>query len=169
VKPCHFRYGDGTWAYLPGEAVYGDRHSAKRAWQTCRREVWVMTHRFSLPTAAVEYDGLSRDGSELLSRTWQHVGGLPLAEVLDALARDRKSVRAFEVRDPQGAQAIGDLLALWRADLDAIEREARRIAARGADGWHGGAPAIGANETYGGAGTGQTDLRTGLAGGNRHG
>ena len=66
----------------------------------------------------------------------------------------------FERGNSHGAAAIREYLAMWREDLDTIEREARRIARIDPDDrWSAGPPNLTIAATYGS----QARNRSGLA------
>ena len=129
VNPQIFRYGSGLWTFGFDGPAYPDKKTARRAWRTCRREVWAKSRRLDRPNAAETYDGITRDGWEEL---WgaQHCTdfkGQSGHEVVQAVERDRASVAAFRAKDPRAAKSIADFLAAYLADLDAIEAVTRQL------------------------------------------
>jgi hypothetical protein len=143
-----FRWSVDGCSHMLGEWHFANETDARAGWRQVRRAAWAREHRFALPAAAGEYDVLTREGWALLWRTWQNAA-FSLADILAALERDRASVAAFERADRTGAAAVADFLRLWRDDMDAIEREARRFAGLGAGRWRSGCPAITSASRYG--------------------
>ena len=121
-----FRLSDGTDGLTMG-AVAADADEARAAWPHYRARTWAATFRGNLPRAAEIHDGLQTAGYDLLGHEWQ-AEPFPLADVLTALDADRAAVAAFEQRDPEGAALIAGHLQVFRAGLDAVEAEARRLA-----------------------------------------
>jgi hypothetical protein len=150
VDPWLFQMGDGTWSFFPFDPVYPNRLIAARAWRQCRRDVWTRTHRFSLPEAAVVFDGLTNLAFERLWSTWQR-GPFQLDAVLEGLEIDRAAVAAF--RRQSGAVAMADCLDRWLGDLEIVEYEARRIGCEWAAGRWPTPPAVTSADTYGGVKT----------------
>jgi hypothetical protein len=142
-----FHFGDATWSFFPSEPVYPNRLIAARAWRQCRREVWTRSNRFTLPEAAVAFDGLSNQGWERLWTTWQR-GPYQLEAVLEGLERDRAAVAAFRRRESR-AVTIADYLDRWLEDLQIVEFEARRIASEWTAGRWPSRPEITSADTYG--------------------
>jgi hypothetical protein len=95
-------------------------------WPAHRRAVWGQTRRFSVPDAAERFDGFKPESLPLLWRCWQHVK-FPAGAMKRMLREERRAIDAFEAADPTGAAAIADILTLYRADLDTIEREAAKV------------------------------------------
>jgi hypothetical protein len=101
---------------------------ARRLWPAYRRAVWAATPRGSVPRAGAAFDAIAMGSARLLADTWNHQR-FDLAALLAAVERDRAALAAFEARDPRGAKAIADYLAILRGDLDAIEEHGRVFAA----------------------------------------
>jgi hypothetical protein len=144
VNPRVFRYGDGTRSFFHSDLVYRDQRTAERAWRQVRRDAWAATNYTQIPGAAKTYDGLTRDGFELLWFTWKNAD-FPASEVLEALADDRAAVAAFRQNDPRAARTIADYLDRWLTCLARWEDLTRVIAADG-DRWRG---SYGSDMTHG--------------------
>jgi hypothetical protein len=142
-----FLLSDGMRGFT-GDAVFPDTETARRAWPDYRRETWAHAHVGSIPRAAATFDGLMTAGHDVLWGSWQS-RAYSVEAVLEALERDRAAVRAFETRDPKGARAVADYLALLMRAFDRVEAEAWRYAEKGPDRWHGGPPRLSSGKRYG--------------------
>src|SRR5690242_15917891 len=116
---------DGVEPHPLGEPAYRTIPEARKAWERSRRLVWAMTYRFSLPTPAELWDGLTLDGLELVRQMWNH-DVFDLGAVLTALQEDREHLSRFA--KTRGATPIQDYLSLLTLDLDRIEDTARGLA-----------------------------------------
>jgi hypothetical protein len=121
-----FKLSDGTQGVTMGN-VAADADEARRYWPHYRARTWAATFRGCLPRAAEIHDGLQTAGYDVLRHEWQ-AEPFPLDDVLRALDADRAAVAAFEAHEPDGAASIAGYLQVFRAGLDAVEAEARRLA-----------------------------------------
>ena len=120
--------------------------TAERAWQRCRREVWAGTNRYRIPRAATIYDGMTDGTQDALQFTSSCIV-FNLIPVLEALAKDRATLEAFE--RTRGAKAIADYLRMSREDLDAFERAACERANWAGPDWLRPRKPLGSAMTYG--------------------
>jgi hypothetical protein len=126
------RWGDPfsgfTAPLLTGETCFASEAEARRAWPRCRRSVWKTYRRFSVPDAAERFDSITIDSCAVTLDGW-HSPVFPLRDALEAAAADRRNLANFRTRDPQGAAAIEDFLALLEQDITTIELAARELGA----------------------------------------
>jgi hypothetical protein len=105
---------------LPGTRSFASPEDARDAWRIMRRVVWGTTPRLKIPDAARVFDGLTAVGRAYL---WYHVTEpdfSPTAARME-IDGDRATIAAFRERDPVGADAIRDYLAMWLDDLAFME------------------------------------------------
>jgi hypothetical protein len=136
-NPLHVR-ALGRWAdpnsgftgsLLTNEVCFTTEAEARAAWPRARRAVWRDYRRFSVPDAATRFDSITIDSCVVTLDGWGHGKTFPLADALEAVAADRRSLANFRARDPQGAATIADFLTLLEADLATIDAAARELGA----------------------------------------
>jgi hypothetical protein len=125
------KWGDPTEGFtrdLFGDPAFETQTDARRAWPAVRRAVWGNAHRFTTPSAAELFDGITFVSVGVTRSGW-HQDNFPLNAALEALAEDRRNLSDFRAHDPHGAATIADYLALLEADFQTVETTARSLAA----------------------------------------
>jgi hypothetical protein len=110
-----------------GHALFPSTEAARKAWPEARRGVWVGTLRMRIPRAAQAFDGLSLTAPDVMRQVFGHVV-FPSAEVVAAVAADRRALHAFVGKERQAARELADILAVLSSDLDRLEQDARSLA-----------------------------------------